>query len=125
MDRLHINSFTPAEIAERVADQPGPRVSSSDRQYAREELIGRLMDGNRVDGMDMAGLVDCAYNDDWKHVCAKVAGFLITAESGNSYERQDLPYLLGLWARELAEKWIDSRPDLIEDKAAEIAAWDE
>lgn len=125
MDRLHINSFTPAEIAERIADQPGPRISSSDRQYARDDLLTRLLDGKRVDGMDLGGLIDCAYDADMKAVATKLHFFFAGIEQKGKDQTLLLAFDMGQWARGLAEKWIDSRPDLIDERAAEVAAWDE
>lgn len=122
MDRLSISANVPADIAERISDVGGEEYSAEDLKDAREELIEKLLAGDKVGHVDLEGLID--YEADTnraafvRNLYEHFAGIGSDSRTGD-YDRC---MKAGEWMQRLVEAHLDAHPEVVEERAAEIAA---
>lgn len=94
---------------------------------AREEIIEKLLDGKQVEHLTFAGILDAELDSQGRAIAGECAGHLLAAIDMGLGEHQRLENLCALqkWMRSLVERAVDSRPVIIEQRAAEIAATEE
>lgn len=91
-------------------------AAEPDVKAARDTLAERLLSGDKVNGLNLADLLDCALNgEDDKLARSKLAAI----SRGASGERAALVDQLNEW---LVERYLDAHPLLAEDLAIETAA---
>lgn len=120
MDRLSISSSVPAELAERLSDVAGPEYSPQDLKEAREDLAEKLLAGDRIGGVDLESLIDYEIDRNYaaflRSLYEHFAGIASCEDSAGKCLDGDR-----LMAA-LVDKHLDAHQDLIEERAAEIAA---
>lgn len=91
---------------------------------AREELIEKLMSGKQVDRHDFIGILDSELNNNVRATVEDVALHLLDIVD---YAKDDCVHgerraRLHQWMLGLVERYVDSKPELVEEHAAELEA---
>lgn len=113
----------PADLAERLSDRRDDSLIDDYMDEARENIIERLVQGKSVHQINAADIFECALNDERQYgdVIFLLAGILgLSGKSGDDLllDAHDLTER----AREIIECYVDSKPEWIEERAAELAA---
>lgn len=120
MDRLPMPAAMPADLAERLSDVAGPEYSPADLKEARADLSEKLLAGDRIGGVDLESLIDYEIDRNYaaflRSLYEHFAGIASCSDSAGKCLDGDR-----LMAA-LVDRHLDANPDLIEERAAEIAA---
>lgn len=101
--------------------------AASCMDQAEEEITEKLLEGKQVDRYDFAGILDSEMDRGTRVMAEEVAGHItgILDVGMDEHTHVERRKALELWARSLIESFLDSHPELIEERAAEIAATEE
>ena len=121
MDRLQMPAATPAEIAERLSDARVPEITTEVQEQARQELIDRLMAGRQVGWFRFEDILDCEIDANIRSTVQTVAGLLLDIiQYGTDPIHGERRAKVEQFIRTLVERHVDSKPELIEERALEI-----
>ena len=123
MTRAHISGNVPADIAERLTDQLGLDLEPYMAQ-ARFDLIDAILQGTRACGLSFEDILDDEIDKNTRMMVADLAQYLcnIVALAHDEYTHSERRDSLEKWMRGIVERYVDAHPDLIEERAVEIAA---
>ena len=123
MTRAHISGNVPADIAERLTDQPGLDLEPYMAQ-ARFDLIDAILQGTRACGLSFEDILDDEIDKNMRMMVSDLAQYLcnIVALARDEYTHSERRDSLEKWMRGIVERYVDAHPDLIEERAVEIAA---
>lgn len=113
----------PADIAERLSDVAPLPITAALLDQAREEMIERLLEGKQVGHMTFADILD-ADIDAGRVPVADIAGHLLAI---NDYAQDEHTHVerrrnLDRWLRPIVERWVDSHPEKVRERAEEMLA---
>lgn len=122
MDRLRMPGTMPADVAERLSDC-GTLYDRADKamlEQARDDLSEKLREGEKVGGLDLWALIESEVNnnDRWRIFLDEITTVL-GAEQMDAHLRAGEANKV---RDGLIERYLDSHPELIEERAAEILA---
>lgn len=102
-------------------------MRADDLATARDDLIDRLLAGKTADGTSFADILDSELDAGTIVIAKEIAPHLLGLADPGMGEHVKLERQVALqkWVRALAEKWVDSKPDLIRSRAAELLASEE
>lgn len=123
MDRSPIAAAVPAEIAERRSDRREQLPPAHYLEAAREDVLERLYRGKRVGRYCLTDIFDISAQENagyWE-ILAIVESLACLARDENREERI---YDLQKQAEALVDVFINEHPELVEDRAAEMAMED-
>jgi len=125
MTRAHISGNVPADIAERLSDQPSFDLEPYMAQ-AREDLIDAILQGTRFCGLTFEDILDGEIDKNMRMMVADLAQYLcnIVAWARDEYTHSERRDSLEKWMRGMVERYMDAHQELIEERAVEIAADD-
>lgn len=123
-DRLAMPGAMPADLAERLSDVATIEITPALLDQAREEMILLLLEGKQVGRITFADILDCEVDSNVRATVADVAQHLcnivdFARDAHTHVERRAA--LLG-WMRGMVERWVDSHPDDVRERAEAIAA---
>lgn len=125
MSRLPMPGSMPAELAERLSDRHDDLPVDDYKSQAREELIERLLfEGQTVGRFHFTDILDAELDSSWHSTLDDLQAQLLSiiAYARDEHCHCERRSALEKWMHGMVERFIDSRPDLIEDRAAELAA---
>ncbi len=99
------------------------RITKDDLAHAREDLIEKLFDGKRIGipALGLDALLEAEYEKASASTIEELASFLRGSTVGGDYARMELCERMEAFATRLCEAHLDAHPDLIEERAQEIA----
>jgi hypothetical protein len=122
VDRAHINSWTPPEIAERAADRGVVEYSAEDLKEAREDLLEKLLAGDKFGRTDLELILEDEIQRNYASMRRSLYEHFAGIGNDSHVDEYDRASRAGEWMKRLVEAYLDANPDLIEERAAEIAA---
>ena len=113
-----------ADLRRHEAEQGRILDAASYMDQAREEIIEKLLGGKQVGRFTFADILDCEVDDRGRCTLSTVADLMleILAYAKDDCQHGERRAKVEQWVRGLCERFIDGKPELIEEWAAEIAA---
>lgn len=117
----------PAEIAERLADVHVIPPSAGSLEQAKEELVDRLVAGRNVHCINARDIFDGVLNTElgYHDVLDLLESLLTLGTARNEDDRMLKAYEINEKAVGFIERFVETRPDWIEELAAEMEREDE
>lgn len=114
----------PADVAERLSDVRALPITAADLDAAREEMIEKLLAGKQVGSMTFADILDAELDSRTRSTVGEVAAHLLAIIDFARTEHEHGARRAGVeaWARGMVERWVDTHPEKIRERAEEMVA---